>query len=342
MVGMPYHLEKGPWFAILEDYLNGQDGRSLEFLMELRRLRSCGGRLTEIEFLDSPALDSDEDNGDPDARRIHLGDDWFGGPANGDGFVAALEAKLCDTAPAVADRLRLPEREPITEARALRELAAEVAQTVEETEGARLNGWPVTGFWFQYFGDVDAIVRETLIRSIEVSLGLDHDQEPGPDGPPFQLPIELFWKCPQRWFEGWVSWRWDARHGTGQVTTMLATPGSGKPVLEHPQLGQDPHGIPRFLADEPVDGPRTPAPGVRGDAPNIYPKGLWVVTHRQHAKLATTPDDGGTESGRWFIPPFGPTYVGVGDVICYQPVEFDGGTNPAGRPWVPPQPSSAS
>lgn len=340
MVGMPYHLEKGPWLTILEDYLNGERGRSLRFLRELRALRDSNGSLREIAFLDTPALDADPENATPQDRRDHLGDDWFGGPDNRAGFPAAVLAELersgAAGGPDVLARLDGADTEPgaIVTAKALQGFAGRVARAVEETEGARLNGWPATGFWFQYFGDVDAIVRETLIRTIEVSLGLANDEIAADGETSRWLPVELFWKCPQRWFEGWVSWRWDAVHGTGQVTTMLATPGSGKPVLEHPGLGQAPVGEPRAVSEELLAGPSAPPPD--GDGPHLHPKGLWVVTHEEHAQLPTTPDEGPTPAGQWFIPPFGPTYVGVGPVICYRPHEFDGGVAPQGRAYQPP------
>lgn len=340
MVGMPYHLEKGPWLTILEDYLNGERGRSLQFLTELRGLRSGGGLMRDIAFLDTPALDADPDNPNPAARRKHLGEDWFGGDGNKAGFPAAVLDQLrSSTAAGEPDVVALLDPgdasgAPIATAKELQAFALRVAATVDATPGARLNGWPATGFWFQYFGDVDAIMRETLIRSIEVSLGLEHDEVPANGRTDRWMPIELFWKCPQRWFEGWVGWRWDATHGSGQVTTMLATPGSGKPVLEHPGLGQAPLGEPHAVIASPLDVPAGPPPD--GDGPAIKAKGLWVITHQEHAQLSTTPDEGGTASGQWFVPPFGPTYVGVGDVICYEPHEFDGGVNPAGRAYVAP------
>ena len=343
MVGMPYHLEKGPWLTILEDYLNGERGRSVEFLMELRGLRAGGGLMRDIAFLDSPALNSDLENPTPEKRREHLGRDWFGGASNGNGFPAALMAKLGeDRAKGGPDVVAMLDpadaaAEPIGSAKELQAFARRVADVVERTAGARLSGWPSTGFWFQYFGDVDGIVRETLIRSIEVSLGLEHDEEPEGGSTDRWLPIELFWKCPQRWFEGWVSWRFDATHGSGQVTTMLATPGSGKPVLEYAGLGQAPLGEPDAISATARPGPTGPPPD--GDGPNLHPKGLWVVTHQEHAQLSTTPDESGTPSGQWFIPPFGPTYVGVGDVICYRPHEFDGGVNPEGRRYQAPTPA---
>ena len=82
---------------------------------------------------------------------------------------------------------------------------------------------PTTGFWENYWGDVAGIVRETLTRAVEVALGLDHDAEPPGTR---HWPIELFWKCPNPWFEGWVTWRHEpSQPASGQVTVILATPG---------------------------------------------------------------------------------------------------------------------
>src|SRR3954453_10638373 len=79
-----------------------------------------------------------------------------------------------------------------------------------------------TGLWESYYGDVVGIVRETMTRAVEVSLGLDHGADPPGSR---RWPIELFWKCPNPWFEGWVTWRHDpADVDRGQVTVVLATP----------------------------------------------------------------------------------------------------------------------
>ena len=43
---------------------------------------------------------------------------------------------------------------------------------------------PRTGFWHNWYGDAEGIVRETYIRAIEVSLGIPHEvpasRAPGP------------------------------------------------------------------------------------------------------------------------------------------------------------------
>ena len=40
MPGMPYHLEKGPWLSILEDYLNADAYRLIEALRHFRNSRA--------------------------------------------------------------------------------------------------------------------------------------------------------------------------------------------------------------------------------------------------------------------------------------------------------------
>jgi hypothetical protein len=199
-----------------------------------------------------------------------------------------------------------------------------------------LRNWPVTGFWVQYFGDVEEIVRQTLIRTIEVSLGLEHGEEVPATGPRRQLPIELFWKCPQRWFEGWVTWRWDESHGTGQVTSMFATPGSGKPVLQNPLDGDGAIEPQTWTTAELLPAPIGPPPSAGPRGWRGAPKGMWVITHRHHLEMPDLPDHFPSAKGDWAIPEFGPTYVGLCDVVCVEPSERDGGTKPFGRGYLPP------
>src|SRR6478752_7089331 len=46
---------------------------------------------------------------------------------------------------------------------------------------------PTTGWWRNYFGDVEGIMRETLIRAAEIALGLEHGAEIPPQGQRGQL-----------------------------------------------------------------------------------------------------------------------------------------------------------
>lgn len=334
MPGMPYHLEKGGWLSVLEDYLNGAPGRS-ETILGL--LRDPTIRVSDTGFLQSPSLNKDPDYETVTKRVGHLRRDWFG--YTGDEYVP-------DT-PQVAflDQVqRRLDSEDLGEV----EFSGTFPTDEHDWEGVLeyltwiaphahgLRNWPVTGFWVQYFGNVEEIVRQTLIRTIEVSLGLQHGEEVPAGGPRRVLPVELFWKCPQRWFEGWVTWRWDETHGTGQVTTIFATPGSGKPVLQNPMDGRDAVLDPSTLVTEPGTVPVGPGPSSGPANPQQSPKGMWVVTHEHHLEMPDLPDHFGSASGEWAIPEFGPTYVGLCDVVCVEPSEKDGGVNPYGRVYEPP------
>lgn len=327
MPGMPYHLEKGPWLSILEDYLNADVDRTIGFLGQLRAVRAEAASLADLPFLTTSALHGDPDYPSHEERKAHLQDDWFGST---DGNPPDFASEVLDRLTATGLPPGLSDRRQDGDAATMQAFAAAIV----EAEDPGLGAWPTTGFWYQYFGDVEGIVRETLIRSIEVSLGLDHDAEVPQDGPPRVLPVELFWKCPQRWFEGWITWRWDPARGIGQVTSIFATPGSGKPVLEAPLIPT--------AATEPVtsrvdvSGAAPVGPGAATPERNAgqAPKGMWLVTQREHAQLPSPRTSIGGRSGEWMIPPFGPTYVGCGPIVCVQPTEADGGVKPFGRPFV--------
>jgi len=328
--GMPYHLEKGPWLSVLEDYLNGTPDGAIDALARLRRPELS---LTDTGFLATPALDKDPEYETLAKRQAHLRNDWFGadgGDTDGGthSFSQAVLDRLGDD-----DRERFAPSAPDIHAGAvhLHTWTCEVA----EAAPAGLGAWPTTGFWAQYFGNVEAILRETLVRAIEVSLGLDHGEAVPAGGPTRRLPIELFWKCPQRWFEGWVTWRWDQHHGTGQVTVILATPGSGKPLLENPDLGMGAVRADSSRAIAPDTVGTGPGPCNPAANPDQGAHGMWVVTHHEHLQLPALHPDAGLPEGQWLVPAFGPTYLGVGPVVCVQPSEADGGVNPFGRPYQP-------
>jgi hypothetical protein len=180
---------------------------------------------------------------------------------------------------------------------------------------------PTTGYWQQYYGDVEKIVRETLIRAIEVSLGLDYGEKTPSSGQATKRhwPVELWWKCGQGWFEGWVTWHNDQHENrapardAGQVTVVLATPGTGYQVLVDPTMGRH---LPHFEVDPP--NTRRPGPGERF-------QGSWVVTHNVHDERAMLTSASADEGQlRW--PVFGTGYVGTKRVLCVQPSWADGGT----------------
>jgi hypothetical protein len=179
---------------------------------------------------------------------------------------------------------------------------------------------PTTGYWQGYYGDVEGILRSTLCRALEVSLGLPH--EPGKTtglAANRFWPIEFWWKCGQGWWEGWVTWRNNAHAAanpssqTGQVTVIFATPGTGHQVLEDPTRGRK---LPDFMKDP--TSTATPAPGER------Y-QGSWVVTHNvQKRQWVRTTE--GTPFSVLPLPMWGTGYIGTGDIVTVQPCFADGGT----------------
>ena len=73
-------------------------------------------------------------------------------------------------------------------------------------------------YWIDYTGDVDGVVREALLLTMEVAWGVDRNA-PLPTGPSPRR-IELFWHCGQRWFEAWTTWD----DPQGPVKILFATP----------------------------------------------------------------------------------------------------------------------
>jgi hypothetical protein len=185
----------------------------------------------------------------------------------------------------------------------------------EETATAR--------YWPYWRGDAQAIVRETLIRAIEVALGVDHGQ-PVSGTPRQRWHISLLTACGIRWLEGWVAWR---RVGSapesGHVTVLLLTPTHGKPaeptLLRPTETSPaDPPGAPYAVNPERADGDQ----------------GLWAI-----GSLVEERVDPEATSAQWVAgghfprPHLGPTYEGKGDVVVVAPSEAQGGVLPAGRPY---------
>src|SRR5689334_17959338 len=71
MVAMPYDLEKGPYFSVIEDFFSDKK-RSIKALTDLRN----GVDIARIGLLDSPAFNADPWT--PLQRARHLNEHWFG------------------------------------------------------------------------------------------------------------------------------------------------------------------------------------------------------------------------------------------------------------------------
>ena len=274
MVGMPYDLEKGPYFSVVEDFLSDPK-RLVETLLKLRK----GVEIANLGVLESPTLTADGRSVLDRAR--HLNEDWFG-----------MEWHDAEQHWHVQPATACPPTEAVQQ----------------------------TGFWKNWRGDAEAIFRETIIRAIEVAIGIDHgDAIKATDRPPRVWPIELFWKCQGPWFEGWITWRAQGKGSdrTGQVTVIMATPGNGSPIRRSPRRGG------------PAEGYEVGPKRADGD------HGMWVVAHEQEERVHILHSDytAATEAGEFPIPTFGPGFVGCGDIVVVAPAERDGGVLATGRQW---------
>lgn len=178
-------------------------------------------------------------------------------------------------------------------------------------------------YWSYWRGDAQGIVRETIVRAIEVALGVDHGGTV-PDGHRQQWHVSLFTACGIRWFEGWVSWRRvGVEPGGGHVVVVLLTPTHGKPA--EPTLLR-----PTALSSADPPGAPYAVNPVRSDGD----QGLWAVGAVLERRLDPEPVSGQwLPPGRFPRPHLGPTYVGEGGIVVVAPPESQGGVLPDGRPY---------
>ena len=271
MVGsMPYSLEKGPYFSVIEDFANGSQARLVQTLTHLR----SGGAIADLGAMDSTTLDKGPYT--TQGLRDHLNQDWFGWTKSANG--------------------------------AWQDQAAFDAITN-----------PSTGFWVGWYGNCEGIFRQTLIRGCEVALGLAHDEPIPPRTTPRRWHVELFWRCPIPWFEGWVTWR---QHGAGrrqgQVTILISTPSHGHPLENTPLRVGEPAGS--GYAEDP------PGPG--------NDQGMWVVG-QTYQKPWPTEMTASSWLGEWRFPTEGLAYEGQGNVVTVAPPEAEGGVLDPPRRWTP-------
>lgn len=267
---MPYSIEKGPYFSVIEDFANGSSARMLATLEHLRANKP----IADLPALDSTTLDAGPYS--TQQLRDHLSSDWFGFEKDATG----QWTKQRPFDPAHNDH---------------------------------------TGFWMEWYGECEPVLRESLIRACELCLGLDHGASPTGRSTPRHWWLEIFWRCPIPWFEGWVTWR---RHSTGrrdgQVTVLISTPGHGHPLKNTPVRHNEPPGSGYELNP-------TTAPGAQGS---------WVVSQTYHRPWPTTVT---AESGmgEWKFPTQGLGFVSVGEVVVVAPPEREGGVLDPARKWVP-------
>jgi len=278
--GMPYQLEKGPYFSVTESMLNL--GSTPEQRLAVLKLMVARTPADDLPSLESTSLDAGPQGmSTADRRRDHMNEHWFGKTFN------------------------------------------QRSGRWEDQPAFNTGNPRSTGYWHQWYGNAEAIVGETFIRAVEVSLGLDHIT-PTTDldtlVPTRFWPIEVFWRCPAPWMEGWVTWRRET-DGTGHVTVHLHTPGHrGSVLLLSPVRSAPDNARPDYL-DNPT----------RSD----MARGMWVIAHleqKQHPFYAVTNP---SPPGQWRLPTFGPFVESRGPIVTVQPNEPDGGVLANGRPYTP-------
>ena len=127
-----------------------------------------------------------------------------------------------------------------------------------------------TGYWVGYYGNTEAVLREGLKRTIEVSLGL---AKGSPEGEATrEWPIEVAWKCPNPYFEVWITWQ---QHGTGphdgHVSMLVCTPpDTNNRLVTEPDKPPVVQGVP------PVPTP------LQDPIQATEPEGMWLVAYKKH------------------------------------------------------------
>jgi hypothetical protein len=177
-------------------------------------------------------------------------------------------------------------------------------------------------YWSYWRGDAQGIVRETIVRAIEVALGLDHGEDvPSTDRQRWH--ISLLTACGIRWFEGWISWRRvGADRDGGHVVVMLLTPTHGKPA--------EPTLLRPTSSTAHSPGPPYAVNPVRAEGD----QGLWAVGTVLERRVDPEPASAQWVSpGTFPRPHLGPTYVGDGGIVTVAPPEAQGGVLPDGRPY---------
>jgi hypothetical protein len=275
MPGMPYHLEKGPYLSVMEDYVNDAVDGVARIVAGIAFLRQTPPNyLADLPPVSSSAVTPPPGTPGPDLNES-VGRLWQG----------------------------------------MRQ-AADGSWTIRQ---APYNAYPNdhTGYWAGWYGDAERLIATTLLRALEVQIGITPGAVvPNPWAVTRHWRLNLLWKCPQPWFEGWISWRRRDNSLDGQVDVLFCTPGNGSQVWGSPNQG----------GAEQVDTSNIDHTGDR--------QGLWLVCQPTNAFMPC-PSSGFSPSGTATIPRFGATVYSQGDPITIAPSEGNGGVKPNGRGYVP-------
>ena len=116
-----------------------------------------------------------------------------------------------------------------------------------------------TGWWTAWYGNADQITRETLMRALEVALGVPHNSEEVTPSRQWQLMVN--WTCGAPTFQGWVMWQSVKRDPTkGFVVCTFSTPGNGNSLYATPHHPGTPSGK-----------------GYQDPAVTVGNRGMWVI-----------------------------------------------------------------
>jgi hypothetical protein len=200
-----------------------------------------------------------------------------------------------------------------------------------------------TGYWIAYDGDVAEIVRTTLCWALELALGIEPGDNASGRWQPW--PIELFWKCPTPWFEGWVTVRpqYGRRGPSGTVMIVFMSPShEGANVAESP-IASSPTtqpvagmpSVPSWQDDYEQLGVPVPVVGRPRVRAIDRSYATWVVTHTNHITvpgevIITSNTTEPSDFTDWGIPQLS-IYRGVGDVVVVAPAMAAGGIAYDGR-----------
>lgn len=176
-----------------------------------------------------------------------------------------------------------------------------------------------TGWWTAWYGNAEDVMRKTMIRAIEVALGLNAGDPTVRASRCWRMMFT--WTCGSPMLQGWVHW-WDFNLDEAQpaddgiVNVIFSTPGNGQPLFATPKKPGGGAGV--------GDYEENPA-GATGEY------GLWVIGEgdmdvRQPGSPAFK------NVGDASIPAPWPNFFHTkGGAVAVSPAEVDGGMLHAGN-----------
>ena len=309
---MPYHFEKGPPWSVVESIANESKD---SLYRELEILRDTTQEMTVSRAYTSSNLNVGPTN-TTEKRVAHMQTHWFG-KTPGDGGSWRPQART--RPPATTDTV----------------LMAPKGSSLWTSYENLIANWPAfypndppprlmesTGWWINFHGDVEHVLREALTRAAEISLGLKNGEtlaKPSAARRHWAVTVDMI--CPSPWFEVWIEWEGDdtKKDSDGHVAVTVLTPSHPRGnVLTRPAGGR--MRLPDAEAEPPEPG---------GD------QGTWVVAEDRHVYYHSPPSSVALPQNVWMFPQLGPAVDGRNRVRVIRPAEADGGVLKAGRPWTP-------